>query len=188
MQSVTFRGCTGLTGAIDKLVLPDGMQTVSFYDCTGLTGAIDKLVLPEGMKEVNFTNCQRLEGNIGQLNLPVGMKSVNFEYCRGLTGTLVALSPSMKAFGIGSTGVKIDVAAIEWPANATALEYNEEDSALVCRTTDPDESKEGAETSEIRIKCYTGQVIGDIGELVLPQGMQSVNFHYCKGLTGTAES
>jgi len=31
---------------------------------------------------------------------------------------------------------------------------------LVCRTTDPDESKEGAETSEIRIKCETSQVIG----------------------------
>ena len=37
--------------------------------------------------------------------------------------------------------------------------------ALVCRTTDPDESKEGAETSEIRIKCERGQVIGTLGLL-----------------------
>ena len=73
----------------------------------------------------------------------------------------------MKEFNITNTGVKIDVAAIEWPANATALVYHEdlhdeeedeeddqeEDDALVCRTTDPDESKEGAETSEIRIRC-----------------------------------
>ena len=35
-----------------------------------------------------------------------------------------------------------------------------EDGAFVCSTTDPDESKEGAETSEIRIKCETSQVIG----------------------------
>ena len=65
---------------------------------------------------------------------------------------------SMKTFNIVDTGVKIDVAAIEWPANATALvsEYGE----LVCRTTDPDESKEGAETSEIRIVCERDQVIG----------------------------
>ena len=66
--------------------------------------------------------------------------------------------PSMKEFNITNTGVKIDVAAIEWPANATALVY--ESDALVCRTTDPDESKEGAETSEIRIKCGRGQLIG----------------------------
>jgi hypothetical protein len=75
------------------------------------------------------------------------------------SGTLVTMpSSSMKEFKITYTGVKIDVAAIEWPANATALVY--ERNALVCRTTDPDESKEGAETSEIRIKCDSGQVIG----------------------------
>ena len=66
--------------------------------------------------------------------------------------------PSMKTFNIKDTGVKIDVAAIEWPANATALVVDRD--GLVCRTTDPDESKEGAETSEIRIKCDTNQVIG----------------------------
>ena len=69
---------------------------------------------------------------------------------------------SMKEFDIRkgrrNTGVKIDVAAIEWPANATALVH--EKGALVCRTTDPGESKEGAETSEIRIICATNQVIG----------------------------
>ena len=64
----------------------------------------------------------------------------------------------MKEFNISGTGVKIDVGAIEWPAKATALVY--ERDALVCRTTDPDESKKDAETSEIRIKCERGQVIG----------------------------
>ena len=73
-------------------------------------------------------------------------------------GTLVTLPPRMKEFNITDTGVKIDVAAIEWPANATALVHD--GSALVCRTTDPDESKEGAEASDIRIKCGQDQVIG----------------------------
>jgi hypothetical protein len=66
--------------------------------------------------------------------------------------------PSMKEFYIANTGVEIDLAAIEWPANATALVHD--GYALVCRTTDPDESKEGAETSEIRIGCERSQVIG----------------------------
>ena len=71
---------------------------------------------------------------------------------------------SMKEFSIQYTGVKIDVAAIEWPANATALVVEKGkkngSGALVCRTADPDESKEGAETSEIRIGCNADQVIG----------------------------
>ena len=29
---------------------------------------------------------------------------------------------------------------------------------------------------------------GDVGKLVFPEGMQTVNFRYCDGLTGTAES
>ena len=88
----------------------------------------------------------------------------------------------MKMFDVTRTGVKIDVAAIEWPANATALVYDDE--ALVCRITDPDESKEGAETNEIRIKCERDQVIGDITQMNLPVGMETVNFEGCKGLTG----
>ena len=66
--------------------------------------------------------------------------------------------PSMKKLNIKGTRVTIDVAAIEWPANATALVYD--GNALVCRITDPDESKEGAETGEIRIVCERDQVIG----------------------------
>jgi hypothetical protein len=72
----------------------------------------------------------------------------------------------MKEFNIKDTGVKVDVAAIEWPANATALVYEKGkygSGALVCCTSDPDESKEGAETSEIRITCDGGQVIGTLG-------------------------
>jgi hypothetical protein len=28
---------------------------------------------------------------------------------------------------------------------------------------------------------------GDVDKIVLPEGMQTVNFSFCKGLTGTAE-
>ena len=66
--------------------------------------------------------------------------------------------PSIKTFDVRGTGVKIDVAAIEWPANATALVVDRD--GLVCSTADPDESKEGAEASEIRFKCGRDQVIG----------------------------
>ena len=105
--------------------------------------------------------------------------------------------PNMKTFDISGSGVKIDVAAIDWPANTTALVYENRDlgggtcksgGALVCHTTDPDESKEGAETSEIRITCNADQVIGDIGKIVFPEGMQSVNFARCRDLAGTADS
>ena len=54
--------------------------------------------------------------------------------------------------------MKIDVGAIEWPAKATALVY--ERDALVCRITDSGESKDGAEPSEVSIKCSPSQVIG----------------------------
>ena len=95
------------------------------------------------------------------------------------------MPPPSMAFNIEGSGVKIDVAAIEWPANATALVHVR--GFLVFRTTDPDESEEGAETSEIRIPCKSDQVIGDIGKLVFPEGMQTVDLSYC-AVTGTAES
>ena len=87
----------------------------------------------------------------------------------------------MKNFNIESTDVKIDVAAIEWPANATALVFAEDKykrGTLECHTTD----------QVIRIKCINDQVIGYIGKLVLPEGMQTVDFYRCRHLTGTAKS
>ena len=55
--------------------------------------------------------------------------------------------------------MKIDLGAIELPANATALVYDRR-KGLVCRTKDPGETKEGAEPSEVSIKCSPSQVIG----------------------------
>ena len=60
----------------------------------------------------------------------------------------------MKKFNIKGTRVKIDVAAIEWPANATTLAH--ENSALVCRTQ---------HGPDIRIPCDVSQVTGDIAQL-----------------------
>jgi hypothetical protein len=86
MQEVILWGCGfGLTGAVDKLLLPEGMQSVDFRYCQGLKGAVDKLVLPDGMQSVVISWCDGLTGDIGQMKLPVGMKTVNFEKCRGLT-------------------------------------------------------------------------------------------------------
>ena len=77
-----------------------------------------------------------------------------------LSGTIVKFPPPcVKEFNIENTGVKIDLGAIELPANATALVF-ENGKGLVCRTTDQDESKEGAEPSEVSIKCKREQVIG----------------------------
>ena len=84
----------------------------------------------------------------------------------------MTLPPSMKIFDIQGTGVNVDVAAIEWPANVTALVYETgRYGTLVCRITDPDESKEGAETSKIRIGCNGDQVIGMSSALA---GMEDV--------------
>ena len=38
MQDLNLGGCSGLTGDIGTLVLPEGMQSLDLSDCTGLTG------------------------------------------------------------------------------------------------------------------------------------------------------
>jgi hypothetical protein len=177
MKDLNLRGCEALTGDLTQWHLPERMKNLNLAGAK-VTGDIAQLNLPVGMQTVNFSGCKDLTGDIAQLTLPVGIQTVNFGCCEGLTGTLVTMPPtSMKDFDIKDTGVKIDVAAIEWPANATALVYQSDDYAavedsdidnltgcdlntLVCRTTDPDESKAGAETGEIRIVCERDQVIG----------------------------
>ena len=100
----------------------------------------------------------------------------------------MTVPPGIKEFNISNSGalkgprcvpvgVKVDVAAIEWPANATALVY--EGGTLVCRFTDPDESKEGAETSEIHIVCSPSQVIGT-SSVAERTGMTNI----CMGMDG----
>ena len=38
MQHLDLRYCSGLTGDIGTLVLPEGMQDLHLHYCTGLTG------------------------------------------------------------------------------------------------------------------------------------------------------
>ena len=38
MQHLYLGGCSGLTGDIGTLVLPEGMQYLDLMDCSGLTG------------------------------------------------------------------------------------------------------------------------------------------------------
>ena len=156
MKSVNFEDCKGLTGDITQMNLPVGMQEVDFNGCWDLTGDLAQLHLPMGVKDLNLSHT-KVTGAVDKIVLPEGMLKVDFSWT-GLTGALVTMPLSMKELVITGSSVKIDVAAIEWPANATALVCGLHD--VVCRTTDPDESKEGAETSEVRIKCDTNQVIG----------------------------
>ena len=77
-------------GAVDKIVLPEGMQSVNFYECTGLAGDIAQMNLPVGMQSVNFRQCRGLTGAVDKLALPEGMQIVDFSWCSGLTGKLPA--------------------------------------------------------------------------------------------------
>ena len=63
--------------------------TLSFfiYSPSPSAGAVDKIVLPEGMQSVNFGGCFHLTGAVDKIVFPVGMQSVNFEWCEGLAGT-----------------------------------------------------------------------------------------------------
>ena len=107
----------------------------------------------------SFSQTAGTSGEIAAIVLNDGMKCVSFESCAALSGTLMAMPPpSVQELNILYTGVKIDVAAIEWPATTTELWYVND--GWECYTTDPDNSKEGAATREIRIECNGSQVIG----------------------------
>jgi hypothetical protein len=170
-----------------------------FKDCVGMYKAgWDGVTRREDGEIVSIIwNAQELGGALSDafIHCSVSMPyliEVDLSENRSLKGTLVTLPPPrMKTFNIADTAVKIDVAAIEWPANATAIVYGPSswsglgyEEGLVCRITDHDKHKAG----EIRFKCNQDQVFGDINKLVLPNGMQTVNFQYCTGLTGKAES
>ena len=128
---------------------------MNFAGCRGLTGTAESSGTSDGQKIPSKYLFNRFFRPAAR---PPFFLTLSF-FLFFFTGTLVTLPPaSTKVFNIKDTFAKIDVAAIEWPANATALVHD--GSALVCRTTDPDESKEGAETGEIRIVCTRTQVIG----------------------------
>ena len=67
MQRLRLTDCTGLTGDIGTLVLPEGMQELSLSRCTGLTGDTGTLVLPEGMQYLSLRGCIGLTGKVTQL-------------------------------------------------------------------------------------------------------------------------
>ena len=51
----------GLKGDLTQLHLPVGMKDLDL-SVTKVTGAVDKLVLPEGMQDLNFWLCEGLTG------------------------------------------------------------------------------------------------------------------------------
>ena len=84
MQSVDFGGCEALTGDLAQWHLPVGMKDLNLR-YTKVTGAIVKIVLPEGMQKVDFGGCHRLTGDLTQWHLPVGMKNLSL-YGTNVTG------------------------------------------------------------------------------------------------------
>jgi hypothetical protein len=86
MQSVNFQECYGLAGDLTQWHLPVGMKNLNLSQ-TGVTGAVDKIVLPEGMQTVNFCSCTRLTGDLTQWHLPVGMNHLDLRRTR-VTGAV----------------------------------------------------------------------------------------------------
>jgi hypothetical protein len=56
MQELYLSGCTGLTGDVGTLVVPEGMQRLVLSYCDGLTGDIGTLVLSEGMQSLDLVS------------------------------------------------------------------------------------------------------------------------------------
>ena len=91
------------SGAVDKLLLPDGMQSVDFRECKGLTGTADSRMSDGHIYSLLFggqPQCVRhssiypyplfafpFAGAVDKIVLPEGMQSVNFRGCTSLTGT-----------------------------------------------------------------------------------------------------
>ena len=57
MQNLNLEYCTGLTGDIGTLVLPEGMQKLVLSDCRGLTGKAKGYVTSEG-HTLPYTFCE----------------------------------------------------------------------------------------------------------------------------------
>ena len=68
--------------------------------------------------------------------------------------------------------------------NVNESDMNECSMCTSLRPEGGDESKEGAETSEIRIKCGRDQVIGDLSQLQLPVSMRDLSLS-STAVTGT---
>jgi hypothetical protein len=146
-----------LTGAVDKLLLPEGMQSVKFQQCKHLTGDLTQWHLPVGMQNLDLSKCKGVTGDIGQINLPVGMQTVNFDNCEGVTGD------------IGQMNLTVGMQSVNF--------FN-------CKGVTGDLTQWHLPVGMKDLNLSRAKVTGAVDKIVLPEGMQSVEFGYCYGLTG----
>ena len=98
-----------------------------------------------------------LAGDLSQLNFPVGMQTVDFSNCRGLTGT--AKKSGMR------DGQKSPKHIIDFAIQPHTLPHS---SPYPC-------------------SLFAFPSAGAVDKIVFPEGMQTVDFLGCSGLTGTAK-
>jgi hypothetical protein len=91
------------SGAVDKIVLPEGIQEVSFSGCEGITGTADLGRVDGHIYLIRFGGQPHVfppssfipfplfalppAGAVDKIVLPEGIQEVNFSSCHGLTGT-----------------------------------------------------------------------------------------------------
>ena len=89
-------------GAVDKLVLPEGMQEVNFGNCQSITGTADLRMSDGHIYLIRFEASRThfliphfillslfafpFAGAVDKLVLPEGMQEVNFGNCQSITG------------------------------------------------------------------------------------------------------
>jgi histone H2A len=127
---------------------------------TNVKRRYDGLRFPVGMKNLTLYNFPSLTADIAQLHFPVGMKKLYLYNCQSLTGKSASTAVVSSFFlRLSRACFHIIPHFILHPPSPFLLNHL---SILF--------------------------LAGNIGQLNLPVGMQSVDFTYCTSLTGTAES
>ena len=174
MRFLGISGCWNITGALDKLVLPAGMETLDASNCCAITCDIDNLVVPTGMKKLNLAinkssgpsmkGSELNTGNIGALVIPEGMLHLDISGNTRLTGAIDQLVLPAGMDTLNATGcinVGCDIAQLQIPEGMSSIFLG-----------------------TLGIQTGNAQVYGNLGALVLPEGMRSLNLYDCSGITG----
>jgi hypothetical protein len=166
------------------------LEVLDFGGNSYLNGDVAKLRFPVGMKIMNFRNCCGLTGAVDKVVLPVGMQSVNFYGCKGLTGDVgkLLLPEGMQTvrFGRcngsnGSNGISGDITQLNLPAGMKTLELT--DCQGLTGVVDKLVLPEGMQTVNFTHSVFTG----DLTQWHLPVGMKDLKLRETK-VTGKATS
>jgi hypothetical protein len=209
MQSMNFQDCTGLTGAVDKLVLPDGMQSVNFQSCTGLTA-------PPGCPRGSSYDFNYNEDNINRLRSWISLTATQGgaagedgnEGKAGGHGEGATEMEALRAFAesVGYNGDIMDgvvtecaggaIEEIHWKSKNLdgTLPVGDQNMSKLRVLDLSNNSYLKGDLTQLHLPVGMNdlnlgetKVSGDIGQLNLPVGMQSMNFQDCTGLTGAVD-